>query len=319
MELSPTPTTELTPAAYRLPTMVGRAGAGAQRAFVEFFAAHLRNRNTRAAYARAAGRFLAWAEDRHLELHQVTPVHVAAYIETHPGSAPTVKQHLAAIRALFDHLVRHGVLPHNPAAPVRGPKHVVSTGKTPALEAADARKLLDSIEVGTLKGLRDRAVIGTMLYTFARVGAVTGMRVRDYHHVGRRSWIRLLEKGGKHHEVPAHHALQAHLDAYLAAAELAEPTSPLFQTLTRQRALSGRAMTPRDVQRMLTRRARQAGVAGALSPHSFRATGITLYLGNGGTLEHAQRIAAHASPRTTKLYDRTGDGVTLGEVERILL
>ena len=120
--------------------------------------------------------------------------------------------------------------------------------------------------------------------------------------------------------MPAHHALQAYLDAYLAAAELEEPSSPLFQSLTRsRRALTGRAMTPRDVQRMLTRRARQAGVAGALSPHSFRATGITVYLQNGGTLEHAQRIAAHASPRTTKLYDRTSDGVTLDEIERILL
>ena len=135
----------------------------------------------------------------------------------------TVKQHLAAIRALFDYLVLNGVLRHNPAAPVRGPKHVVSKRKTPALEAADAGKLIDGLETGTLKGLRDRAVIGTMLYTFARVGAVTRMRVRDYHHVGRRSWIRLLEKGGKHHEVPAHHALQPYLDAYLASAELDEP------------------------------------------------------------------------------------------------
>lgn len=195
-------------------------------------------------------------------------MHVAAYIETHPGSPPTVKQHLAAIRALFDFLVRHGVLPHNPAA---------------------------------------------------LVGAVTGMCVRDYHHVGRRSRIRLLEKGGKHHEAPAHHALQAHVDANLASAELQEPTPPLFQTVTRQRALGIRAMTPRDVQRMLARRARQARVAGSFSPHSFHATGITIYLGNGGTVEHAQRIAAHASPRTTKMYDHTDDRVVLDEVERILV
>lgn len=291
---------ELSPVGASLPALVTHAGAYAQSAFVEFFTAHIRNPNTRAAYARAAWRFLGWSQERHIELHQITPVHVAAYIETHPGSAPTVKQHLAAIRALFDHLVRHGILPHNPATSVRGPKHVVEKGKTPVLEAADARMPLDSIETDSLKGLGDRALIATLLYTFARVGAVTRMCVRDHHHVGRRSWIRLLEKGGKHHEVPAHHALQAHLDAHLAAAELEEPSSPLFQSLTRsRRALAGGAMTARDVQRMLARRARRAGVAGALRPHSFRATGITVFLQNGGTLEHAQRIAAHASPRTT--------------------
>lgn len=149
---------------------------------------------------------------------------------------------------------------------------------------------------------------------------MTRMRVRDYHHVGRRRWIRLLEKGGKHYEVPARHALEAHLDAYLAAAELEEPSAPLCQSLTRsRRVLTGAGMTSRDAQRMLTRRGRQAGVDGALSPHSFRATGITVYLRNGGTLKHAQRIAAHASPRTTKLYNRTSDGIVLDEIERIRL
>ena len=273
-DLSPLCRRELSAGTPTLPAIVARGGVDAQRAFAEFFTAHIRNPNTRQAYARAAWRFLSWAEDHRLELRQVTPVHVAAYIETHPASAPTVKQHLAATRALFDHLVRHGILPHNPAAPVRGPKHVVEKGKTPVLEASDARSLLDSIEIDSLKGLRDCALIGTMLYTSARVGAVTRMRVRDYHHVGRRSWIRLLEKGGKHHEVPAHQALQAYLDAYLAAAVLEGPSSPLFQTLTKsRRALTGAGMTSRDVQRMLMRRGPPGRCGGGVEPAQLPSDG----------------------------------------------
>src|SRR5260370_39101940 len=96
------------------------------------------------------------------------------------GSKPTVKQHLAAIRQLFDYLTTGGILEVNPAASVRGPKYVVKRGKTPVLAAEEARKLLDSIESNTLIGLRDRALIGAMVYSFARVGATVTMRVGDY-------------------------------------------------------------------------------------------------------------------------------------------
>lgn len=302
-----------------LPALIARADEETQRTFVEFFVANIRNPNTRIAYAQAVGRFLAWCEVRGIGLEQIDPIIVSAYIEVHPGSAPTVKQHLAAIRMLFDWLVRHGVLRMNPASVVRGPKYVIKKGKTPVLEASDARRLLDSIEVGELKGLRDRALIGTMLYSFARVGAVVNMQVGDYYHIGRRSWVRLHEKGGKHHEVPAHHTLQEYLDAYLIATKLEDKKAPLFQTFNRKRALSGQALVARDVQRMLKARARAAALTDAISPHTFRATGITVYLGNGGTLEKAQQIAAHESPRTTKLYDRTSDELTLDEIERILV
>lgn len=100
---------------------------------------------------------------------------------------------------------------------MRGPKYVVKRGKTPVLANDEARTLLDSIDVTTLKGLRDRALIGVMVCTFARVNAVINMKVKDYYTQGRRGWIRLHEKGGKEHDVPCHHTLEAYLDEYIAA------------------------------------------------------------------------------------------------------
>jgi len=94
---------------------------------------------------------------------------------------------------------------------------------------------------------------------------------------------------------------------------------PLFRTVDRRRQLTGNRMHRVDVLRMIKRRARQAGLATAVCCHTFRATGITAYLENGGSLEHAQRIAAHESVRTTKLYDRTSDAVSLDEIERIVI
>ena len=116
--------------------------------------------------------------------------------------APTVKQHLAAIRMLFDWLVIGQVIPMNPAASVRGPKHVVKVGKTPVLKPTRPVTCSTPSTPTTIVGLRDRAIIGLMCYTFARVWAVVNMKVEDYYQNGKRRWIRLHEKGGKRHEVP---------------------------------------------------------------------------------------------------------------------
>jgi len=300
--------------------MITSASEHASRRFIEFFTANIRNKNTRMAYMRALGPFFDWCENRGIRLHEIQPVHVAGYIEQHPGSAPTVKQHLAAIRMLFDWLVTGQVMPTNPASSVRGPKYVVKKGKTPVLTAAQARQLLDSIDTSTIAGLRDRALIGVMVYSFARVSAVIGMRVEDYYQSGKRWWIRLHEKGGKRHEVPPHHNAEAYLDAYLEAAGIAgQKKIPLFRTVDKRRQLTDRPMYREDVLRMIKRRAEAAGLPATTCCHTFRATGITAYLENGGTIENAQAIAAHESPRTTKLYDRTCDEITLDEVERILI
>lgn len=310
------------PAALLVPTIIANAGDRAGRRFLEFFTANIRNPNTRAAYARAIGDFCAWLDERGITLERVEPMIVAAYVE-HLGrsrSAPTVKQALAAIRMLFDWMVVGQVLPMNPASSVRGPKHVVKRGKTPVLTADQARQLIDSIDTSDIIGLRDRALIGVMVYSFARVSAAIGMRVDDYFPSGKRWWFRLHEKGGKRHEVPAHHNAEEYLDAYLEAAGISdEKKGPLFRTLGRDRALTRNALHRTDALRMVYRRAKYAGLDVHACCHTFRATGITAYLENGGTIEKAQQIAAHESPRTTKLYDRTNDELTLDEIERIVI
>ena len=306
-----------------LPLVIQRAGPRAEERFVEFFAASIRNANTRMAYLRAVRKFFAWAEPLNLPLERIRPLHVAAYIEqlTKTVTAPTVKQNLAAVRMLFDYLVVGQVVEMNPAAAVKGPSYSAKKGKTPVLDQDEARQLLDRIDTTSLVGLRDRAIIGLMVYTFARVGALVAMNVEDYYPQGKRWWVRLHEKGGKLHEVPAHHKLEEFLDAYLDAAGMWEQKKgPLFRTTRgRTKLLTARRLTRRHAYEMVQRRAKDAGIETAIGCHTFRATGITNYLINGGTLEKAQQLANHESARTTKLYDRRDDKLSLDEVERITI
>jgi site-specific recombinase XerD len=166
--------------------------------------------------------------------------------------------------------------------------------------------------------LRDRALVDIMLFSFARVRAVIGMNVEGYFQKSKRHWFRLHEKGGRCHEVPAHHHAEAYVDAYLEAASIAsDRKGPLFRSFDRRLQLVGRRMHRTEALLMIKRRARQAGLPEDICCHTFRATGITNFLQNGGTIERAQKIAAHESPRTTKLYDRTSDEPTLDDIEKI--
>lgn len=170
-------------------------------------------------------------------------------------------------------------------------------------------------------GLRDRALIATMVYTFARVGAVIKMRAEDVYIQNRRTWIRLHEKGGKRHEMPCHHLLDTYSNDYLDATEARQdPKSYLFRS-TRGRGgeLTGSPLAQPDAYRIIRRRAAAAGIRAKIGNHTFRATGITEYLRNAGKLEIARQMANHESARTTGLYDRRDDQVNLDEVERILI
>ena len=304
-----------------VPDIILDSGKDGLVRFVEFFTARIRNKNTRMAYAQAVNRFLRWCDDKGYRLEDLNPIVVASYIEAHSESNPTIKQHLAAIRKFFDYMVLGHIIQSNPATSVQGPKHVVKRGKTPILSQKQARKLLDSIDTTTLAGLRDRAIMGVMVYSFARVSAVVGMNARDYYQNGKKWWFRLHEKGGKFHEVPAHHNAEEYMDAYIqsAAISLDDKKAPLFRTFRGRSTdkLTDNRMHRVDVFRMIRRRALQAGLNAAVCCHTFRGTGITAYLRSGGSLENAQAIAAHESPRTTKLYDRTRDEITLDEVEKI--
>ncbi len=307
-----------------VPVLVADLGEQAAWRYVEFFTANIRNPNTRRAYARACERFFNWCEQHGLPLAGIRPFSVAAYIEElqREVSAPSVKQQLAAIRMLCDWLVTGQVMPSNPASSVRGPKHVVKTGKTPVLEGAEWRRLMDAIPQENVRDLRDRALIAVLTYSFARIGAALQMRVEDVRAQGAGWQVRLHEKGGKQHAMPAHHALSEAVHAYVAAGGIGEDRkSWLFRSSKGRRAdqLSERALRQEDAWGMIRRRAVAARIATPVGCHSFRATGITAYLMNGGTLEHAQAMAGHESPRTTKLYDRTQERLTQDEVERIRL
>ena len=317
--------TKLTPIIIdRVPELIAASGEKTAYRFFEFFTAQIRNPHTRRAYARAAMEFFAW-----LELHGVTQlaaiqsVHVATYIEelTKLRSAPTAKLRLAALRHLFDWLVIGQIMPLNPAAAVRGPRHIVWRGKTPVLDPAEARQLIDAIDTSSVIGLRDRALIGLMVYSFARIGAAVSMKVEDVFTQNRRSWVRLNEKGGKQHAMPCHHNLETYLHEYIEGAGLAKnPKALLFQSYSRATGqLTGKPFPQANAYAMGQRKAKIAGIATHIGNHTFRATGVTAYLKNGGTLEKAAIMANHASIRTTQLYDRRSEDVTLDEVERVMI
>ena len=269
---------------HLVPALIVDLGERASWRYVEFFTANIRNPNTRRAYARACASFLAWCEERGLTaLTGIRPHDVGAWVEVlqETAAAPSVKQQLAAVRMLFDWLVVGQIMPNNPAAAVRGPKHVVKTGKTPVLEGPEWRRLIDSIPTETVRDLRDRALIATLTYGFARIGAALKMKVEDLEPKGSGWLIRLHEKGGKEHALPCHHALAELVHAYIAAAGLADDKKGwLFRTSRGHLGvnLADAPMNQADAWRMVRKRALAAGIMAPIGNHSFRATGITAYL-----------------------------------------
>ncbi|MEO7274459.1 MAG: site-specific integrase [Vicinamibacterales bacterium] len=281
-----------------LPQIVRRAGPEAERRTLEFFETGISNRNTRQAYAQAVMRFMRWAENRNLELTDITVFTVSAYVAemSREYSARSVRQHLGAIRGLFDYLVGGKVVAVNPASSVRGPQDDGAATKTlaPALQPQQIRLLLDSIDTDDYSGLRDGALIATMAYGFARVSAAVAMDVQDYFERDGRGWLRLRGRHGSC-EIPLHPKAQVYLDAYVAAADIAgQPDTPLWRTMTKERAFSGERLSRVDVFRMVKRRLRHAGLPGTASCDSIRAAGIAAFLAGGGT---TARAAVQIEPR----------------------
>jgi integrase/recombinase XerD len=308
------------------PAIVQRAGGPATFAYAEFFEAELENDNTHRSYRNAVNRFLAWCDGQALGLRQVSPAHVAGYVRDlatakgTPASKPTRKLHLAAIRQFFDRLVvRHAVI-LNPAASVKGPRHQVAEGKTPAITPEQARRVLHSIDVSHVVGLRDRAIIGVLIYTAARGGAVAKLRLRDFYSDGRQWLFRFDEKGGKVRDIPARHDLEEFVLDYIRTAGIEgdSPDTPLFRTAKgRTKELTASGMKGKDVLRLVKRRFKDVGLPPNLTSHTFRATTITDLLNSGVNPDDVQDLAGHADARTTRLYDRRKRAVTRNIVERI--
>lgn len=320
------------------PQIIAASGANARYAYEEFFAG-LDSTHTARAYRHAVLRFLAACEHAKVTLSQVSPAMVSGYIKTlvaltkaahgqeatpRPASKPTRKLHLAALRHFFDKLVERHAVPLNPAMSVRGPRHSVSEGKTPAMEAKQIRMLLDSIPLvrksGTplVSGLRDRAVIAALVYTAARAGAVAKLRMADFYTDGRQWYLRLDEKGGKTRSIPCRTDLQQYIEEYLGSVGSAG-SLPLFRSIAGRHGKStDLAMTGNDILRMFKRRLRAAGLpVTVFKCHSLRASTATNLLEQGVELADVQFLLGHSDPRTTKLYDRRKMSVTRNIVERI--
>jgi len=304
-----------------IPAALANAPERALNAFIEFFAATIPNANTRESYRRDVGRFFTWCEHRGFDPMTVTPIHLSGYREDlrRDLAPPSVKRHFSSLRTLYAWWVEKGVLERNPVREVKTEKCSRTEGKTPAIDADDMHRLFASFNTESLVGLRDRALIGVMAYTFARVEAVVSLRVKDYAPLGRRSVLHLSEKGGKERELPVQHKLEQYLDAYIEAARIGDQKNePLFRSAAgKTRKLTARPMAREDAYHMVRRRLKDAGIEGDFSCHSFRATGITTFLENGGSLETAQWIAGHADSRTTKLYDKRNQRATLEDLERV--
>ncbi len=304
-----------------LPAIIERAGHGARFAFEEFFHAKIRNAHTRRAYRRAVLCFLQWCERRQRSLQEVSPADVGIYLDELKHSVASKKQILAGLRHFFDGMVTRHAIALNPALSVRGERYQVLEGKTPEITIRQARKLLSSINIDNVVGLRDKAILSILIYTASRIGAVARLRLKDLYDVGDQYCLHFIDKGGKSREIPVRHDLQQLLKAYIQATGLQLGDSserPLFCT-TRKNAqsLNDRAMSAGDMSRMTKRRLLACGLPPRLSPHSFRVTTITDLLTQGVPLEDVQHLAGHADPRTTRLYDRRHKSVTRNIVERI--
>lgn len=303
-----------------VPTLIRSNGPAAQFVWDEFIYGRLRNPHTRRNYRHAVARFLRWCEERSIDLVKIAPRDVGQYLDALDFAPATKKLHLAALRHFFDQLVNRHVIILNPAATVRGERLQVVEGRTPEITVKQARLLLNSIDTSHVVGLRDRAIIGILIYTAARVGAVAQLRRADYYDTGDQYCLRFKEKGTKSRDIPVRHDLRGFIAAYLYAGgpDYSDRSTPLFPTaIRRTKRLTQNAMTAGDMARMVKRRMRDAQLPSRLSPHSFRVGTITDLLSQGIALEDVQLLAGHADPRTTRLYDRRHRQVTRNIVERI--
>ena len=253
--------------------------------------------------------FLAFCSERQLELEGVKAYHVGAWLDQHSGSKSTQRQHLAAIRLLFDHLMMRGVVEYNPAARARPPRLVRESSPTPVFEEAEMVTFLDSIKLNSEKDIRDKAIFCVLLYSWCRVSALISLTVGDYYERAGQRWLRFQEKRGKEHEVPVHSKAREAIDLWLEASGLSSnPVAPLFPAFGKDReTLELKHLDRRSILKLVEKRANASGIIKRVCCHSFRATGITEYMNSGGIIEIAQQIAGHKSSSTTRIYDRSRD------------
>lgn len=303
---------------FEIPRAIEVHGTAASFAFEEFFLGRCRNAHTRKAYLHAVRVFLAWCDKHQVDIRRATPGIIGRYFDQHKGAPPTQKIHMSGIRGLFDTLVERHVIMLNPALSVRTERFSATEGKTPEITVEQARKLRESITLERPIDFRDRAIISTLIYTAARVGAVAKLRICDLVDAGNHMTIKFREKGGKSRIIPARISLQEEIMAYTEFLPTGDNSSPLFRSASgRNGRLTDNPVTGIDLCRMVKRRLKAADLPIVISPHSLRACTATDLLTNGVPLDDVQYLLSHSDSRTTALYDRRQRQVTRNIVERI--
>jgi site-specific recombinase XerD len=248
--------------------------------------------------------------------------HSGDYINGLQVSAPTKNQALPALCQFFDALVQRHAVPLNSVYSVRGTKHNFIEGKTTEISIPQARKLFASVDISNVVGMRDRAVLGVLACTGARVGAVAKLRLMDLRDHGDTRALRFREKGGKDREIPVRHDLDVWLREYMITARIEGDTkqSPVFRAADgKRKILTGDIYAAHSIRQMLKRRLKDAGLPDLFSPHSFRVAVMTDILKRDVPLGDVQYMAGHSSPATTRICDRRRKRVTCNIVERILI
>ncbi|APZ94543.1 tyrosine-type recombinase/integrase [Fuerstiella marisgermanici] len=305
---------------HAVPKIIAAHGEAGRWCWEEYFGGRIRNANTRKTYLHAVRNFLHWCDTEGVPLQEISPGMVGRYFDLHPGSTPTKKLHMSAIRGLFDVLVQRHVMILNPALSVRTERYSVTEGKTPEITVEQSRQLLKSIELQSAIDFRDRAIISMLVYTAARVGAVAKLRLGDLVDEGNHLMIKFREKGGKDRSIPARISLREELDEYLVMLPIngSSKDDPVFRSAVgRTGLLTESPMSAIDICRMVKRRLKAAGLPLSASPHSFRSCTATDLLEQGISLEDVQYLLGHSDSRVTRLYDRRQRKITRNIVERI--
>lgn len=307
------------PAEFALPSLVLEAGNNARYAWEEFLFGEISNSHTRRAYGKAVGDLLTSASKANLTLGQISPKFIRSHFEKMKTSVPTKKLRLSAVKRFFDIAVTRHAVPLNPALSVRGERYSVVEGKTPEITPNQVAKLLRRCNEKTLVGLRDKTIIAILIYTAARVGAVSTLQISDFSTTEKNYSLKFKEKGGKAREIPVRHDLEALILAYIErSGDGLSKSTPLFRSAIKKTdKLSDLPMHTNDIRRMLKRRLKATGLSSEFSPHSFRVCALTDLLKQEVPREDVQYLAGHADARTTALYDRRSKKVTRNIVERI--
>ena len=271
--------------------------------------ANIDNPQTRRAYENDVREFMAFAgiNDPHA-FRQVGRAHVLAWrrdLELRALGGATIRRKLAALSSLFEALCEANAVPGNPVDGVKRPKVASQEGSTPAIGDHQARALLAAPDGATTRGLRDRAMLATLLYHGLRRAELCALHLVDLHDRRGVRHLRVLGKGSKIRYVPLHPAAADAITAYLEAAGHGDDkAAPLFRPVSNN-ARGVRAITPDGLYRVLAKYAGMVGIdVDGFGPHALRATAITNALENNADLEKVQEWVGHANISTTRMYDR---------------